>query len=271
MLKMWQSWVGGITHAPIDIILFDQQRVHHGWHLARRHINEHLVYGLLDGGVSYQLDDQPWQQVHGPALLWIMPHVTHAFRLIDPAQRFRLINIRWRNDHALPDQAPPMMIWQHPHQGLQSLALAYQHYHERHSLSDAMLQAQLAVIHTGLLHHHYRPQQHPKGLTDSQRRAVSDLVIQTGPEHLQPHDIAEHLGLSSDYFTRQFRLSYGVAPRTWLVQQRLHRVAIDLTEGGDSISTLAERYHFANGASLSHSFKKHYGISPGRYRSISSQ
>jgi AraC-like DNA-binding protein len=171
--------------------------------------------------------------------------------------------LRWRNEKPVPNKAGPHYL-KTSRASLQALALAYEHFRHPGPGSDHILRAQLTTVHAMLLQ-----QQHAMrkpGLTPAQIQALDNLIIDVGPEHLQPADIGDHLNLSRDYCSRQFRLSFGVAPRTWLVLQRLQGAALLLTESTESISDIAQTYRFADVASLSHAFKKEFGSSPTAYR-----
>ena len=79
-------------------------------------------------------------------------------------------------------------------------------------------------------------------------------------------DVAELLGLSSDYCTRLFRATFGVAPRGWLLAQRLQHIAGLLEESSETIASIAARFGYANPALLSSQFSKQFGCSPRVYR-----
>jgi len=93
------------------------------------------------------------------------------------------------------------------------------------------------------------------------RRIAEDPAADLGPEEL-----AAELGLSADYATRLFRVSFGVPPRTWLLHQRLAAMAMVLAESAAPIVAIARRFGYANPSLFSAQFRRRYGCTPRAYR-----
>ena len=84
---------------------------------------------------------------------------------------------------------------------------------------------------------------------------------------LRVEALAAEAYLSPVQFRRVFREAYGCAPSEYLMRLRLER-ACDLlrAEGDYSVSETAEMCGFSSLYYFSRAFKKHMGITPGRYR-----
>ncbi|MFA7345681.1 MAG: AraC family transcriptional regulator [Terrimicrobiaceae bacterium] len=85
---------------------------------------------------------------------------------------------------------------------------------------------------------------------------------------MSPGDLARLAGLSTDYFTRQFKHSFGVSPREWMVRQRLRQAAGLLAETDERISEIALRLGYPDVFLFSRQFKAGFGSSPQHWRSI---
>jgi AraC-like DNA-binding protein len=81
-----------------------------------------------------------------------------------------------------------------------------------------------------------------------------------------PRDLARLLDLTLDYFTRQFRATYGFPPRRWLLERRLLAAAVALSESSESITAIGRQLGFSDPRRFSRSFRQRFGLSPGRYR-----
>ncbi len=84
---------------------------------------------------------------------------------------------------------------------------------------------------------------------------------------LRVEALAAEAYLSPVQFRRVFREAYGCAPSEYLMRLRLER-ACDLlrAEGDYSVSQTAEMCGFSSLYYFSRAFKKHMGVTPGRYR-----
>jgi len=106
------------------------------------------------------------------------------------------------------------------------------------------------------------------GLPAAIRQLIKRHVLEHPEERISPAALARLVGLSPDYFTRMFRLTFDVAPRTWLLKQRLHHAAGLLCEPGWRISEVAARMGYPDLYLFSRQFKKEFGSSPRAWKRI---
>lgn len=104
------------------------------------------------------------------------------------------------------------------------------------------------------------------GLTAPERSRLERFVRERLPHRTEPRQLAAELQWAPDYFSRLFKRSYGVAPKTWLLHQRLQAAAEWLLESNDTISEVADRFEFSDVYNFSQQFKLHHGSSPRHYR-----
>jgi AraC-like DNA-binding protein len=105
-----------------------------------------------------------------------------------------------------------------------------------------------------------------QGLEARHQASIAATVMARLPALIHPRDLARACGLSHDYFTRQFRITYGCAPRTWLLHERLRHAAEDLLGSEDAVGAVADRWGFASPFTFSRQFAELFSISPARYR-----
>ena len=97
--------------------------------------------------------------------------------------------------------------------------------------------------------------------------------VQAGHDYLQKNfttvidipDVASNCGLSEYYFFRLFKTVYGVSPMQFVIHLRLEFARHLLTEHHCSVTEAASRSGFSDIFSFSKTFRKRYGIAPGKY------
>ncbi len=90
--------------------------------------------------------------------------------------------------------------------------------------------------------------------------------------HLQPERpwtlpiLAKEVGLSRSLLSERFRHLVGQPPMQYLTEWRLQKARQMIAESGISIEQVAWRVGYQSLPSFSRLFKRHFGVSPGRYR-----
>jgi AraC-like DNA-binding protein len=79
-------------------------------------------------------------------------------------------------------------------------------------------------------------------------------------------ELAGVVGLSTDYFRRRFRHTFGLAPRAWLVRRRIQQAMLRLDESDASISEIATCLGYPDVFLFSRQFKAVTGIAPTVWR-----
>lgn len=72
-------------------------------------------------------------------------------------------------------------------------------------------------------------------------------------------------GVSRSHFTRAFKVSTGVTPSRWHLEERMRR-AQDLLEGNEPIVAIAVALGFFDQAHFTNAFTRVFRMSPGIYR-----
>ena len=84
-------------------------------------------------------------------------------------------------------------------------------------------------------------------------------------DELSIREIAEHIGVSGDYFSRQFKQVTGIAPVEYLRRYRFAR-AMELLAAGASVTAVSRQVGFRNLCHFSREFKNQLGVTPSQYR-----
>jgi len=142
-----------------------------------------------------------------------------------------------------------------------------QEYTERHSGWDVLMCSYLM----SLLVHCSRIFQHHMGDTQEKRTYMGyvtqalQFIDEKYQDDITIRDIAGHVGVSSDYFSRQFKQATGIAPVDYLRRYRFAR-AMELLSGGMSVTDAAHQVGFRNLCHFSREFKNQLGVTPSQYR-----
>lgn len=96
-------------------------------------------------------------------------------------------------------------------------------------------------------------------------QALSYIDAHYADSDLTVHGIAEKVGVSGDYLSRQFRQVIGIAAQEYLRRYRFAR-AMELLQAGTAVSDVAAQVGFRSLCHFSREFKKEMGITPSQYR-----
>jgi len=103
-------------------------------------------------------------------------------------------------------------------------------------------------------------------LEPRQRTRLERYVEAHLDEAVSLEDLAREIGLSSSYLCRAFRATFGVSPHAYLVQRRLDRARLLMTETPDPLAHIAQACGFSDQAHLCRQFGRRYGMPPNRWR-----
>jgi AraC family transcriptional regulator len=79
-------------------------------------------------------------------------------------------------------------------------------------------------------------------------------------------DLAQLVGVSKDHFIRSFRAATQRTPYACLIERRLARAVCALRHSTMSVQRIARDAGFKSAPGFSNAFKKHYGMSPNKFR-----
>jgi AraC family transcriptional regulator len=104
------------------------------------------------------------------------------------------------------------------------------------------------------------------GLAPWQERRARELLMASLASDINLADLAASCGLSPRYFARAFRISIGLPPHKWLLQQRVERAKELLLHTSDSLGQVALACGFADQSHLTRVFSRAVGATPWLWR-----
>jgi AraC family transcriptional regulator len=104
-------------------------------------------------------------------------------------------------------------------------------------------------------------------LAPQRLRRVTDYVeSQLALPDLSVADLAAIAHLSPYHFSRAFRQATGQAPHRFILQRRIARAQLHLSDGGDTLADIAYATGFSSQAHFSSMFRRLTGMTPRQYR-----
>lgn len=241
------------------------------WYNAPRCLDEHLLFLITRGRGWVRTFDEDGgdldEHLFAPGdLLWMAPGTYHATGTVDPANPVAMYHLRFRLSRG----------GRVPEHGWRYAAI------ERGAELTPLVEGFIGSYRRGdedrerellgwllLLGSAFRRGLKPgaeRGLHEDQKRRIERYVQRYLHREVDSADLAEVAGLGRVYFTRLFRATYGCAPRSWIVQQRLQRAAILLLETELSAGTIATELGYHSQPLFTRQFKRAHGVAPDAFR-----
>jgi AraC-like DNA-binding protein len=104
------------------------------------------------------------------------------------------------------------------------------------------------------------------GLSRQQKETTLKFLRANLGRRFALREAARQVGLNPDYFSRQFRRSFGLAPRAWATRARIQRAAAQLLETDLRVKQVAAALGYDDLYFFSRQFKQVMGKSPRQYR-----
>jgi AraC-like DNA-binding protein len=189
--------------------------------------------------------------------LWIPPNVSHAVTYL---QQSSLRYLFFRPDAVLHLPRDPSVIRLSPL--LRELIVALMGY-PRDDATGGPARRIVDVILDQLTVEPVMPLHLPMPSQARLRRAVNELAVDPArSEDLA--DVARRAALSERSFERHFRAETGLSFRAWRRQAKLMK-AVEWLSLGTAVSVVADRLGYEGPSAFVASFRKAFGVTPGRY------
>jgi AraC-like DNA-binding protein len=244
-------------------VLTGYQQVTKHWHIPPRNLPEHLIYYICTNKATGTVAGEHIELKPG-TLIWLMPHTPHTFCASSATPPPRLYHFRFRLDN--PSLHNPENRWLIGHDLEDSMHLVTMYYQDR-QLSPPDVNRRVKNILSLLLSDQKNsPSTQFDNKSHGFNRQTIDRIIEFSRKNTRtrpaPRNMAKYVHLSEDYFSRVFKLTFGISARQWLVRQRIMATAEDLQSSGKSISEVAYEYGYDDIFFFSRQFKQIMGKSP---------
>ena len=238
------------------------------WVLPGKALDEHLMILVERGAIDVRFEGEGLRLVPG-MLLWIPQNTWRELRGVDLPRdlwqyklRFRLkdpkgTHLAFSRSRLLAENALEVVPT------LQGLIDEYKRPSRFH---QHRVRGMLATLATDVLAMAGARGVSARALNGAQRRRLDEYVAQNIARGITPADLAARIKLSLDYFSRLFRRTYGVAPKTYLKRERMRVAAHLLAETDASVKQVASELGFENASFFCRQFRSVYRQSPGTYR-----
>ncbi len=263
------AWFGSLLDPDCALALHQvgQSRCHETWVVQPRIIQDHLLYLVCTSSLEGRVGTQRVRLDAG-GCCWVMPGTLHEFWL--PAKPPRPViyhfkialqagdgrAVRLRQDLVLANEAAALRPY---------LDDAIRAAAATDALAGFRLRAALALALAGALERSASGISGP--LLDARQRERIAVAVRSHPRgRPDARYLAAAVGLNPDYFTRVFGRTYGVAPRTWILRDRMQQAAERLRDSDLGVEALAQELGYSSAFLFSRQFKQVFGRSPTAFR-----
>jgi AraC-like DNA-binding protein len=240
-------------------------RVDRDWAFHDRVLAEQLVYLPVLGACTWRCGDRELVLRTGD-LLWMPPGLRYSTWPADPAIGLGLYHFRFRAWRGRRELLPTAPVIQRGCGDLRGLCDRWvRDQRRRDADADARVGAFVLLLASEVRSRSVAGDA-PGRLAVDQRRRLEDHVRDHPRRRFDSADLADLLGLGRVHFTRLFKCSYGMPPRTWLKEQRLEAARVLLRTSTLKVGAVAERLGWNSAQLFSRQYRARFGVSPGRDR-----
>ncbi|MHC4887663.1 MAG: helix-turn-helix transcriptional regulator [Planctomycetota bacterium] len=269
-----EEWFSALANPEVELRVdrLGRARVQKSWRLVNRRVPEHYLFFILEeegvlevGGMTHHLSPG--------ALYWAPPMMTHSLRAAAADNPFTFYHLRFElldRGQGLAFRETGLYLPQA--MGLErELSSLYDELRLHVPYSTLRFRALLTAFLVEVLRLSGRHDEGGRVLDSRQRRLLMAHMEEVLPGALDARAWAEVVGLSPDYFTRIFRHTYGAAPRTFIMQERMRRARELLQTTPLTVSEVARSCGYVDLFVFSRLFKRENGCSPRHYRNLASR
>jgi AraC-like DNA-binding protein/DNA-binding MarR family transcriptional regulator len=113
---------------------------------------------------------------------------------------------------------------------------------------------------------HLRLRDRRGGLAPRQLRRVTEYMTEHVADPVRLRDLAAQTGLSGSQFGRAFKVSMGISPHQWQMNQRILEAQELLKQAKFSLAEISHKTGFAEQSHFQRVFKRIVGLSPGLWQ-----
>lgn len=238
-------------------------RVGANWESRLKTLDVHLVYACRRGRISVWVAGA-WQQFAAGEVCLIPPQTPFRFqsRTQPMLARFRLRVAKDGQDLAL-GRAARIVAMDATLERLVDLLVDELHADESTPLVQDLARAFCRGFARSGSRRTAKPTGHGSLTADQLAMLVASVARR--PCGTTPRDLARQLGLGLDWASRLIRARTGLAPRAWLVRERV-RLAVELLSQGLTPQATALRLGYGDARLFGRQFRSIHGCPPGAWQ-----
>ncbi|NRA36906.1 MAG: helix-turn-helix domain-containing protein [Planctomycetes bacterium] len=249
------------ANSHLKPILIGYTRCAPNYEFVQRRLPEHLIYQVCEHDLHATFADQE-RIVSAGELLWVPPGCEHTFRPARAGTQILVYHYRFETESTWPVDHEVVLS------SNAGRMLRCAELHDGSAFDDPLwllrFRASLVLTFAEIAAHCSQDQEGASCFSPEQRRKIIHGVQENA--WTDPERLAILLDYHPAYFTRIFKRSFGEAPRSWIVQQRMQRAANILLEENGSILSIAEGIGYTDQFLFSRQFKQFIGCSPRDWR-----
>ena len=238
------------------------------WKVGPRTLPHHMMYYIAGPG-AVRLRRGPREILLSPeTFLWIQPNVPQYFELADTDHPAEIVFFRFilnASGRPLRLRAPWLLC-----PLAQDLGRWLEELLPTHLPSGKMGALTLRCLLGALIG---RASEHargaavaPGGFFRQRKEAVLAYLHTNLSGRFNLRMAAQQVELNPDYFSRQFRKTFGVPPQVWMTRARIQHAATQLLETDMRVKQIASELGYEDLYFFSRQFKRVMGRSPRKYR-----
>jgi AraC-like DNA-binding protein len=110
------------------------------------------------------------------------------------------------------------------------------------------------------------PEPRPGGMAPWQVRRIQAQIDERLHDTLHVKQLAESVRLSTSYFARAFKISFGCSPYAYILQRRIDRAKALISGTATPLVQVSLECGLADQSHLSRMFRRHVGCTPSTWR-----
>jgi len=234
------------------------------------------VFAVEDGSFYYEIGDQTGTASLGD-LVFCPPHVPFRRVVVSPLT-FHFIRMQWQDLEGHPLDAEALKAFQLPTGKvyLTDTDRLHGNYKRMKAASTYQERAWKQKLNHFLLDiwFLYGEQQSAEHQASQSQRQDEDVLMTQARQHIDERafepfhlkDIAVALELTPAYFSKRFKVAYGMTPIQYVTSLRLDKAKTLLLETHLNLEQISECCGYQNGYYLNRVFTKQTGTTPVRFR-----
>ncbi len=237
-----------------------------GWDTGEQKLTEHLLYFIAENRAVAILEGKRHTAIAGH-LIWVTPQTSCRFHHIsgEPAPLIYRFRFKLGNN---PEWSLPWPYQYLPKtwQVLELLKQVAEEATHPSQHTSIKLKNLFSLLSIEVFRFKELSEKKENHLPAAACMKLQEYVAENLNQSIQPSELARLLDLTPDYFSRVFRKTFGEAPRSWLLKQKLYRASVLLQESTASISEIAEQLGYQQLYLFSRQFQHQFGMGPRRWR-----